>query len=76
MKKKSKKNKNKKNKLWIIIGIILVIIIGFLAWYKFYYLKEKEIIANMLKVNFKLDSKIEINSEVKYSDFVVDNCIF
>ena len=71
MKKKSKKNKSNKKKIWIILGIILVIIIAFLAWYKFYYLVEKERKANMLKVGFKLDSKTEVNSEAKYSDYIV-----
>ena len=71
MKKKSKKNKSNKKKIWIILGIILVIIIAFLAWYKFYYLVEKERKANMLKVSFKLDSKTEVNSEAKYSDYIV-----
>lgn len=64
MKKRSKKKKNKI--LIIVIVLIVVLVLGGGG----YYLRMKEIEANKLRVSFKEENKVEINSEVKYSDYV------
>lgn len=66
MKKRNKSNKTKKI---VIVIVLLLIAIGFVI----YYLndkKMKEIEANKLKVTFKEDNKVEINSSVKFDDFI------
>ena len=64
MKKRSKKKNNKI--LIIVIVLIVVLVLGGGG----YYLRMKEIEANKLRVSFKEENKVEINSEVKYSDYV------
>ena len=71
MKKGSKKKKS--NKLSIVLIVILVILVIALIGCGGYYLynkKMKDIEANKLKVTLKDNKKIEVNSEIKYSELV------
>lgn len=63
------RNKGKKTKKIVIVIILLLIVIGFIIYY-LYDKKMKEIEANKLKVTFKEDNKVEINSSVKFDDFI------
>lgn len=68
MKKRGKKKTG--NRLGsIILTILIIAIIGGCGYY-FFDKKIKEIEANKLKVTLKDNKKIEINSEVKYSNLV------